>query len=442
MKKLLILLLAFAAVAVTACDKDTTEPGFTVSPLTIQAVAEAGDYPVNVDSKEAWTVNNDTKSDWIKLDKANGTGNGTFNISVTDYTFGGERTATVTVQETASGKSATVTILQSGPEAHLELDKNSVVSDTDGDSYIIRITTNTKWTISIGGDASSWITLSKTEGEGDGAFSITVKKIETSTPREGVVTVSGGGLSAEINVSQEGLPPGVKWAYSNIYIDNSGNLTFATAPDAVKEHYQGIYFLWGSLIGISPAGADDSNFALTDIVFTPSEFTGSIPSWTGIPYNTGTEVTSGYDAAAGIGDICAYISSKGWVDGEWRMPTQYDYWGLAGGGYEISPGAGMIEGNSKGTTQIAQGWFMSTGDNRRMLPANGYRFYEPNDSYPDGQISGVGASGNYWTSTPATDDIADYTLKAAYLPFNEITIYPQTFYYRQNGFAVRCVTEI
>ncbi|NDV85001.1 hypothetical protein D0T87_23975, partial [Bacteroides sp. 51] len=34
-------------------------------------------------------------------------------------------------------------------------------------------------------------------------------------------------------------------------------------------------------------------------------------------YNSNT----GYNASTGKGDICRYISAKGWVEGSWRLPT-------------------------------------------------------------------------------------------------------------------------
>ncbi len=124
-------------------------------------------------------------------------------------------------------------------------------------------------------------------------------------------------------------------------------LQFADYPDQ-----QGIFFRWGSLIGINPNTAgvaentwNDDVLPATDYVFYPTEYTGprgamstyGIPRVTppAVPFSTAHQNYShmmeaypgvGYDATAGKGDICRYMQSKGWTPSgaDWRMPTFWE----------------------------------------------------------------------------------------------------------------------
>jgi hypothetical protein len=74
-------------------------------------------------------------------------------------------------------------------------------------------------------------------------------------------------------------PPSSIWAKSNIYFKadteggNIGTLTFFEEPtDEEKQRYQGVYFKWGSLIGISPNSTNSSSdyaWHGDDVVFIP-----------------------------------------------------------------------------------------------------------------------------------------------------------------------------
>ncbi|MDL2320655.1 hypothetical protein LJC45_05955, partial [Alistipes sp. OttesenSCG-928-B03] len=159
-----------------------------------------------------------------------------------------------------------------------------------------------------------------------------------------------------------------------------GSVTF-TGTTAIPANVQGIHFRWGGLIGLSSSFVDASaNKIITnydgnnDVKFWPVEyvakcvrengttpdnvtwkFTWENPDYPGVnkwdnprevPYlgdpslpdipglvgsvpNTYDALidkykTKGYDAEEGYGDICRYITDKGWVEGEWRMPTHQE----------------------------------------------------------------------------------------------------------------------
>ena len=154
------------------------------------------------------------------------------------------------------------------------------------------------------------------------------------------------------------------WAGSNIFWDGT-KLTFlpeTTPPSA--QGYQGVYFMWGSLIGISPSGGT-FDVSTTKLYVPPiarsnwsTQYAGGgfANDWTGanmqnIPRVTGgtlvspnwldnhtsrnylsAEVHDPNGAIRGtrfIGDICKYLSDNGYAplggSGRWRMPNAREF---------------------------------------------------------------------------------------------------------------------
>lgn len=126
----------------------------------------------------------------------------------------------------------------------------------------------------------------------------------------------------------------------------------------------GLFFKWGSLVGMSPNGEQSESLNQTEVdlsvgpngevVFWPWEYNAPADVWVYgrrstvadnmIPYlspldnpdwreNRNPSFNAfenkfpgvGYSAVDGIGDICRYISAQGWVEEEWRMPTQTEF---------------------------------------------------------------------------------------------------------------------
>jgi hypothetical protein len=130
------------------------------------------------------------------------------------------------------------------------------------------------------------------------------------------------------------------WARSNIVWDNVGQkLTFAvTAADnaTIPANVQGLMFKWGSLVALTATRPSSSSYiyATNNITYSPSG--NKTFAWNTIPYGDNwTENdfatynnNTGYDAAADKGDICRYITAKGWVNGSWRIPTLTELYNL------------------------------------------------------------------------------------------------------------------
>ncbi|MDR1883672.1 MAG: hypothetical protein LBR26_12950 [Prevotella sp.] len=251
------------------------------------------------------------------------------------------------------------------------------------------------------------------------------------------------------------------WAGSNIYWDSSkGYLTFddtpasnpaANAPGTAAEAKQGVYFQWGSLVGLDPSSAASATgWVAACKVYVPN--TASSTGWsqqtagttvapgaaatsanyftnwtTKIPYvNTAATAnrsqaylsTTAHDPAAWKGDICRYLTETGKAPGlktgtKWRMPIA-DEFGAAGDYATVGNWSSSITTNTSIAGTYGQ-WPVTyssiypgvrkntpggTGAYRPFFPGNGYR------SSANGALTQVGYGAYPWSSSPGGDTSA------------------------------------
>lgn len=228
---------------------------------------------------------------------------------------------------------------------------------------------------------------------------------------------------------------GTFWAPGNI-IYHDGHLEIA--PNA---NYTGLYFRWGSLIGLAGNNAKSFQFIPDkSIGFRPKEYNHTISMWDEVPYEhtiDGKELDDafegrydnklGFDAVKALGDPCRYMSNQaGWTKGKWRMPTKAEYeaivlkrkirrinrlWGIADENHEhVSATTGVLA--------VEAGWFVKADmtddtvppDNEftSSKPPKGWVFYPAagqRGGY-SGALSEYSTLGYYWTSTTTSWDAA------------------------------------
>jgi hypothetical protein len=227
-----------------------------------------------------------------------------------------------------------------------------------------------------------------------------------------------------------------RWAWSNIYWTVSA-LTFDRTNQG-NQNYQGVFFKWGSLVGISPVGTDP-------ILYIPPVGGGSwdsshkmkdhnlpwatVGSWANMPHTT-TSNSAGYGQGGNYlylnpdfsnykGDICNYI------DNAWRMPNSGEFYGtvssysFAYSDPENATGRGSM-GSDGATVNFVYGI--------RFFSASGQRF----DTGP----SNVGGSGEYGTGSTDSGGGA-YMLHSGGI---SLTIYSGSRGERAN--AVRCIKKL
>ena len=143
------------------------------------------------------------------------------------------------------------------------------------------------------------------------------------------------------------------WAGSNIFWDGS-KLTFL--PETTRawegQGYQGVYFMWGSLVGISPVGifSNSTKLYVPPIVhasWTEHTITSSTKGWSStamidIPRITGGSLVSkdfldnhisrnylyseAHTPATFKGDICKYLTDiNAAPPGKWRIPNAREF---------------------------------------------------------------------------------------------------------------------
>jgi hypothetical protein len=262
------------------------------------------------------------------------------------------------------------------------------------------------------------------------------------------------------------------FAGSNIYWDDTNQrLTFDDVDVTTHKNYQGLYFKWGSLIGISPSG----DWGGATVLYSPDGINGMYRSttatdlvsggtWANIAVGDVTSFsttpidgvsdyrTNGYvsflnatpaNLIAYKGDICAYLSGRPGVPaGYWRLPVSADFEPDTFPNPFTSPGqytrelGGLLEwpvsatsDKVDGTFVVANGYTLTYGGSSTVFfPASGYR------NASTGALNGLGLNGYAWSSSAG----------AAYgrnLSFNGSAVTPASSYDRAHGLPARCVKK-
>jgi uncharacterized protein (TIGR02145 family) len=307
-----------------------------------------------------------------------------------------------------------------------------------------------EWTIYLGADATSNYNIKRNCVY---TFTATLKKGGATDVRVKTVAKS---WSLPDDKATRGT-----FAGSNIYWDGS-KLTFDGAGSTSKQYYQGVYFKWGSLVGISPAaqgsGTDNRNWSGAETIYRTTAYNGSAtgggtkPTWNSavaastvysayadIPYEVDAFTT--YDASQDHlnytstktskwstykGDICRYLGEIGAAPSGYRMPRDEEF---VNGGFTIGGtfGNDYALGTADGKKDFsAKGWAKNSAG--LYFPAAGYRV-------TSGKLYNVGNYGSYWSSS------AQSAASGFNLYFNSGGAYPSSNLDRQYAFPVRCVKD-
>ncbi|MBF0647878.1 BACON domain-containing protein [Dysgonomonas sp. GY75] len=309
--------------------------------------------------------------------------------------------------------------------------------------------------------AGSWLSVDMSSGSSYTTTEVSVLLTEnTVAERIGIIKITSGSFSHVVSVHQKAYQ--VKWAGSNIYWDGtSSSLTFddvSTSGPSPHETYQGVYFKWGSLWGISPQGNWSDN---STIVYVPDGSGGYVPntasSWSSVPYWDPGSISGNRDQkyltetvhtpaniVNGQGDICKYLTelNGGTLYGKkWRMPTSNEFNSVVPGeesstyftpsnsddyAWEWSGTAGTA--NVGGTATFPNGVRKSKSIGTPFFPASGSR----NDNA--GALNDVGTGGCYWSSSPNGTN-------GCGLDFSSSYVNPSDNGSRAGGLAVRCIAE-
>jgi hypothetical protein len=272
-----------------------------------------------------------------------------------------------------------------------------------------------------------------------------------------------------------------RWAGSNIYWDGA-RLTFDPMGKTEHSLYQGVYFKFGSLVGVSGSEAMNAN---TTTMYVPdyeeldpegSGWRASTISaegwgdWDGIPYIpviSGSYPTYLYDLSDAAhyeemkGDICRYIGETGAGPKGYRMPYADDfgagmvnnsagniYWDLAGTPISLIPGDdgnyAWSGGTPAGTSFLSSFYVYLKANNNVRFPASGGRIPYDNGGRIKGQSSPyLGNLGWYRGSSinGGGDSVFVFEIREPYgkiVAVNMSGMVEASVY----GIAVRCIKKL
>lgn len=360
-------------------------------------------------------------------------------------------------------------------------DMEWTVNAPEGDKFVI----SDNWTGINQATQSSPYTYS---GKGSKTlYSIALVKNTSGTEYTSTITLAGSSQTIHVTQLYDDEPyipkyPHGGWAGSNIYWvpDNSypagGYLTFDDKEVTIRETYQGVYFMWGSLVALSPMGTSwtggmwDGNNGQVLHVPNPNPATndgwnpaintgwGHIPrlGWSNSSFPNGggsptvlpnneaqSYLMEKHRPQGNVGDICKYITDMGWAPGakenrRWRMPTYTEYremnhYSKVGSNFTYKQ-----SDNAYGLTAYNEGFRRNIGIGTPFFPLAGYR---TGAFAPYGQVDNVagyrpGEAFSYWTSSPrgSQSDAFDYIKQ------NGSPTASQGFP-RTTGSTIRCVLE-
>ena len=174
---------------------------------------EGGTASVSFISSLAWTAEIATEaSTWLHVSPTEGDGgdNCTIVLTVDENQEEEERRGSVTIR---SGElSRTITVTQEGATLDITASEIPELISYKGGTALVSFISSLAWTAEVATEASTWLHVSPTEGDGGGNCTIllTIGENETEEPRTGTVIIRSGKISRTITVSQEAgmLVPG------------------------------------------------------------------------------------------------------------------------------------------------------------------------------------------------------------------------------------------
>jgi hypothetical protein len=250
-----------------------------------------------------------------------------------------------------------------------------------------------------------------------------------------------------------------RWAHSNIYWESTlnsgtGGLMFDKTPMSHSD-YQGVYFKFGSLVGIAPTNEVDpllyippvggGNWISTHTISTDDHglwpSAGTMPA---IPYiATGASASNAaaenylYNMGSAVfgsytGDICSYLTG-----GDWRLPNAAEF-GSFGADYDRVFSDGPVPNNPAGKGLLGNaGVTYRSAYGRVFFPATGER----QSDNATGSVQNPGRIGWYWSGSAG---YLDATMSGAMLlsfssGFGLIGAADPN---RLRGFAARCIKTL
>ena len=180
--------------------QSAANPEVSLDTSNLEFTSDSGSKTFNITSNTSWTVMSDQT--WCSVSPTSGSGDSSVTVSVQDNTSITVRKATITVKSEVGDYNVNVT--QSGAEAVLSLDTNSLEFTSGSGSKMFRISSNMSWAIS---SDQYWCSVSPTSGSGDGSVTVSVDENTSTSARTATITIESDAVTKTLAVTQSGAAP-------------------------------------------------------------------------------------------------------------------------------------------------------------------------------------------------------------------------------------------
>ena len=169
----------------------------TVTPSNQSVTYVSGSTTFAVESNTGWTVSDD--ADWLIVSPTNGNNNDTLTATYEENTTVNQRTGTITI--TGGGITITVTVTQDAGPPKLTVTPSNTSVTNDSGSTTFAVESNTSWRVNVNAD---WLTVNPTSGNNNDTLIATYTENTATIQRLGMITVTGGGITRTVTVTQSG----------------------------------------------------------------------------------------------------------------------------------------------------------------------------------------------------------------------------------------------
>ncbi len=159
-----------------------------VSPAEKDIYALEQSFVASIVTNNSWTASSD--SDWLTIDKAEGTGDFMLTVTAAKNETGQVRVATITVQtgiENSQRESATVVVTQRPEQFYFDVPTRAYALSKEAQPHVIAYTTSGNEKEMAASVSADWMTVKSVK---DGEATLFVKENDTAEVRTGTVTIT------------------------------------------------------------------------------------------------------------------------------------------------------------------------------------------------------------------------------------------------------------
>ena len=170
----------------------------TLSPDTLYMASTGGSTSLSVTSNSTWILEG---SDIVAY-LSPMSGNGDANVSVVIDVNSSADPRTGFIRALHNGEVASeIIIVQEGKPDLLETDVTEITAPAEGGEYNIHVTSNQFWSAMT---SELWMSITPTEGFGNGDITLTINPLNSTRPRTGTITIKAeSGKKVTIEVKQQ-----------------------------------------------------------------------------------------------------------------------------------------------------------------------------------------------------------------------------------------------